>query len=108
MVCDYVVPTQRGLCQQQAWVSTVSADPWTIGNSLVRGGRAIVVVVTNAFCVKTILGTVRTNYCLRNGDPNAGLPADTSHFWGAFDATFWPVPANSLVRLKGKWYIALA
>ena len=101
-ICEYVVPSQRAVCSVMA-KAHYSVSPWRLGNSLVRGHEAIVVVVADKFCASTL--------CVKNPDPNRGLPHNRDSHQGfdhAFDATVAPLPANSVVRLNGKWYVALA
>ncbi len=101
-ICEYVVPAQRPVCNVMA-KAHYSVTNWRLGNSLVRGHEAIVVVLADKFCAAKL--------CVKNPDQNRGLPRkhdNSQSFDHAFDSTVAPLPANSVVRLKGKWYVALA
>jgi hypothetical protein len=99
MICSYVAPVQDGVCR-----FLVAGTPyplvWRIGNSMVRGKEAIVVVLSDKWCAA---GT-----CIRNTDASKGLPSNPRGFERAFDATRNLLPALSVVRVDGKWYVALA
>jgi hypothetical protein len=73
---------------------------WSIGQSMIRGNEAIVVVMSNAWC----LGKV----CYNNSDPGRGLPKKAKTFENAFYKTTPVLPALGVVRVKDKWYVALA
>lgn len=99
MICDYVAPPQVGLCNFLVGGVTYSLTPWRIGNSMVRGKEAIVVVVADKWC--------GGKACVRNNDPNKGLPQHPRGFEHAFDTASNALPAVAVVRVKGKWYVAL-
>jgi len=99
MVCAYVVPPQVKLCNFLVGASTYSLTPWRIGNSMVRGKEAIVVVVADSWC--------GGKACVQNHDPNKGLPLQTRGFERAFDATSNALPAVAVVKVNGQWYVAL-
>jgi hypothetical protein len=100
-ICAYVAPPQAGYCS-----FLIGAKPrnsltnWRIGNSRVRGDEAIVAVLTDKWCIAKI--------CTGNSDPNQGLPQGNQGFEKAFDKTSNWLPAVSVVRVDGKWYVALA
>jgi hypothetical protein len=101
MICKYVVPKQAEFCRFLLGDSPHnSVAPWRIGNSLVRGNEAIVVVLSDRWCIVKI--------CIGNDDPSKGLPRHKRNFERAFDAATNWLPAVSVVRLDGKWYVALA
>jgi hypothetical protein len=104
MVCQYVAPSQRGLCGFLTTQSSFSLSGWNLGNSMVRGKEAIVVVLAQNFCA----GPGGRKACQNNTDPNKGLPAQTDGFEQAFDTTSNAVPNLSVVQVNGKWYVALA
>jgi hypothetical protein len=67
---------------------------------MIRNNEAIVVVTADKWCA--------AKTCLGNTDPNKGLPKHPRGFESAFAATSNAVPAVSVVRVDGKWYVALA
>ena len=99
MICAYVAPPQVGLCSFLLGGPTYSLTPWRIGNSMVRGKEAIVVVVADSWCAGKV--------CVHNPDPNKGLPRQPQGFEHAFDATTDSLPAISVVQISGEWYVAL-
>jgi hypothetical protein len=101
VICDYVAPSQAESCRSLLGDAPHnSVEQWRIGDSLVRGNEAIVVVLSDRWCIAKI--------CLGNDDPGKGLPRDEKDFERAFDSTSNWLPAVSVVRLHGKWYVALA
>jgi len=100
-ICAYVAPPQATFCDFIVGTAPKeSLKPWRLGNAAVRGDRAIVVVMTDRWCIGKL--------CLGNNDPNRGLPPPNRRFDHAFDKTSNSLPAVSVVRVKGKWYVALA
>jgi hypothetical protein len=100
-ICEYVAPAQTAVCKQTvAQSGGYTLTPWRLGYSMVRGNKAIVVVVAEKMCA--------AKACISNADVRKGLPPNQRNFEHAFEATVFPLPANSLVRLRGKWYVALA
>jgi hypothetical protein len=99
MICGYVAPPQVGLCNFLVGGATYSLTPWRIGNSMVRGKEAIVVVVADSWCAGKV--------CIHNHDPNKGLPRQSQGFEHAFDATSNALPAVAVVQISGQWYVAL-
>jgi hypothetical protein len=100
-ICAYVAPLQHEYCDflfGNALRSSVTG--WQLGNSLVRGDKAIVVVTADKWCIAKV--------CVGNRDPKKGLPNKNRGFENAFDKTTNWLPAVSVVELKGKWYVALA
>jgi hypothetical protein len=101
VICAYVVPVQEKSCLSLLGDAPHnSVTSWRIGNSLVRGNEAIVVVLSDRWCIAKI--------CLGNSDPGKGLPRHEKDFEHAFDSTSNWLPAVSVVRVHGKWYVALA
>jgi hypothetical protein len=99
-VCEYVAPPQAGLCKFLVGGTVYSLSPWRIGNSMIRKDEAIVVVIADKWCAAKV--------CVSNNDPNKGLPPRSGGFGAAFAATSNAVPSVSVVRVDGKWYVALA
>jgi hypothetical protein len=100
-ICQYVAPAQAGLCQFLLGDAPDNKlTPWRIGNSAVRRNEAVVTVLADKWCVKKL--------CLHNDDPNNGLPNANKDFPHAFEKTSNSLPALSVVRVDGKWYVALA
>jgi hypothetical protein len=100
-ICSYVAPPQQGFCSFLVRTGPKqSLTPWRLGNSIVRGDKAIVVVMADKWCVGKI--------CLTNSNPDGGLPQKLRGFEHAFDTTGNSLPALSVVRVKGRWYVALA
>jgi hypothetical protein len=99
MICKYVVPRQAGLCDFLVGGAVYSLTPFRIGNSMVRGKEAIVVVVADKWC--------GGKACVHNQDPTKGLPRQAQGFEHAFDATSNALPAVAVVQVDGKWYVAL-
>jgi hypothetical protein len=98
--CAYVAPPQTGFCNFLAGGPKESLSAWRLGNAAVRGNEAIVVVMSDAWCFNKL--------CFHNNDPNNGLPKHARGFETAFDKTSNSLPAVSVVRVNGKWYVALA
>jgi len=99
MICEYVAPSQVGLCNYLVGGVTYSLTPLRIGSSMVRGKEAIVVVVADSWCAGKV--------CFHNQDPTKGLPRQARGFDHAFDAASNALPALAVVQVNGKWYVAL-
>jgi hypothetical protein len=100
-ICEYVAPTQDSICKFLVGDSPHSSlSRWRIGNSAVRGSKAIVAVLAHRWCI--------AKFCLSNDDPSKGLPKKSRNFERAFAATSNSLPALSLVRVADKWYVVLA
>ena len=100
MVCDYVAPSQNHLCNYLNAHPKYSLGNWSIGNSVVRGNEAIVSVLSDRWCIFI--------KCIKNDDPNTGLPQNAHDFTRAFDITPNAVPVVSVEKIKGQWYVVLA
>jgi hypothetical protein len=101
-ICAYVAPPQAGYCKYLVGGGSekYSLTSWRIGNSMTRGNEAIVVVLSDSWCVG--------KFCFSNNDASKGLPPHTRGFEVAFEKTGTGLPALSVVRVKDKWYVALA
>jgi hypothetical protein len=104
-ICAYVAPPQEEYCNFLFGPSLDksldnSLTTWRLGDSLVRGNEAVVVVIADKWCIAKV--------CVANKDPKKGLPRTNRGFERAFDKTTNWLPAVSVVQVEGKWYVALA
>jgi len=100
-ICSYVAPPQKGYCAYLVGGPTkYSLASWRIGDAMIRGDEAIVVIMSDSWCV--------AKFCFKNTDPRNGLPSTSAGFAHAFEKTSTGVPAVAVVRVHAKWYVALA
>lgn len=96
--CGYFIPSAQSQCSgAQLPPATGSV---TIGHTAVNGDRALVVVMSSKFCLQ--------NQCLKNSDPNKGLPGGSTTFDQAYTESQQSNndPTTPCQRVDGKWYVA--